>query len=121
MSSRGGVESTSLEAKDTKKSKAKAKDRLSEDRPIEAKDKNARGQGPRTQLAGVLQKKSSQIFREISSFLQKKKKKEKKGLRANFSAKFQAFFKERKGLRAKNRKFSAKFQAINKVITLARF
>ena len=55
--SRGGVEDTRLEAKDTKKSEAKAKDSLSEDRP-------SRGQGqecsrPRTKdtPASVLQKK----------------------------------------------------------------
>ena len=33
ISNRGGVEDTRLEAKDTKKSEAKAKDSLSEDRP----------------------------------------------------------------------------------------
>ena len=39
--SKGGVEDTTFEAKDTKKSEAKAKDRLLEDRP-------SRGQGRRT-------------------------------------------------------------------------
>ena len=42
---RGGVEDTSLEAKDTKKPEAKAKDCPFEIRPLEAKDRNARGQG----------------------------------------------------------------------------
>ena len=55
---RGGVADTRIEikAKDTKKSEAKAKDSLSEDRPLEAKDRNVRGQGLRTQ-AQVLSKK----------------------------------------------------------------
>ena len=44
---RGGVEDTRLEAKDTKKSKAKAA--LLKTDPLEAKYRNARGQGPRTQ------------------------------------------------------------------------
>ena len=48
---RGGVEDTRLEAKtkDTKKSEAKAKTALSRTDPLEAQDRNARGQGPRTQ------------------------------------------------------------------------
>ena len=49
---RGGVEDTRLEAKDTKKSEAKAKDSLSDDKP-------SRGQGPTTQ-AQVFSKKSLQ-------------------------------------------------------------
>ena len=44
---RGGVENTRLEAKarakDTKKAEAKVKDTLTD--PIEAKERNARGQG----------------------------------------------------------------------------
>ena len=52
---------------------------------LEAKNRNARGQGPKTQRASVLQKKGlcakiSQIFREISGVLHKKK-----GLRAKIS------------------------------------
>ena len=52
LSSRGGVEDTRLEAKakDTKKSGAK--------------DRNARGQGPRTQ-AQVLSKKKKNVFTKI--------------------------------------------------------
>ena len=51
VETRGGVENTKLEAKDTKKfeSQAKTMDCLFEDRPLEAKDRNARGQGLRTQ------------------------------------------------------------------------
>ena len=64
IDTRGGVENLRLEVK--------AKDRLSKDRPT-------RGQAPRTQRASVLQKEKkfprriSQIFREISGVLQKKK------------------------------------------------
>ena len=45
--SRDGVEDARLEAKakDTKKSEVKAKDNHSEDRPLDAKDRNARDQG----------------------------------------------------------------------------
>ena len=61
---RGGVEDTRLEAKDTKKSKAKAEDSLS-------KNRTSRGQGqecsrPRTEDTGgpsvLLKKRSSKIF-----------------------------------------------------------
>ena len=59
---RGGVEDTKLEAKDTKKSQAKAKDSASENRP-------SRGQGPRL---------PAQVFSKI-----------KKGLQNNFSGDLQ--------------------------------
>ena len=76
---RGGVEKTRLEAKDTKKSEAKAKDSPSEDRPS-----RGQGQGPKTQAQVFSkkkafkfffqaiskrgnQKRSSQIFREVSA------------------------------------------------------
>ena len=81
QSIRGGVENTRLEAKDTKKNEAKAKNSLSEDRHsrgegqecsrprtgmIEAKDRNARcqGQGPWTQaqVLSKTKKRSSQKF-----------------------------------------------------------
>ena len=74
----GGVEDTRLEAKakDTKKSKAKAKDNLSEDR-------HSRGQGPRTQ-AQVLSKKKvfTKVFQAIST---------KKRFQKNFSSASQNF------------------------------
>ena len=84
---RGGVEDTRLEAKakDTKnKSKAKPKDSLPRTDPLEAKNRNARDQGPRTQAQVFSkekkvfknffqtisrrgkQKRSLQIFREVS-------------------------------------------------------
>ena len=69
----GGVEDTRLEAKakDTKKSEAKAKDSLFEDRPYEAKDRNARGQGqgPRTKPQVFSKKKKifKNFFQAISN------------------------------------------------------
>ena len=68
---RGGVEDTRLEAKDTKKSEAKAKDSLSEDRP-------SRGQGQecsRTKdtSTSILQKQGLQNF--FSGDLHKKRRK----------------------------------------------
>ena len=94
--SRGGVEDTMLEAKDTKKSEVKAKDSPTEDRPsrgqgqecsrprtalprtdpLEAKDRNARGQGqecsrprPRTKdtSAIALQKKKKGLHKKFFS------------------------------------------------------
>ena len=66
---RGGVEGTRLEAKakDTKKSEAKAKDSLSEDRPSRGQGQECSRPRPRTKdtSASALQKKkkrSSQIF-----------------------------------------------------------
>ena len=75
---RGGVEDTRLEAKDTKK--FEAKDSPSEDRPLEAKDRNARSQGHRRKCSpkkqglqenflGVFQKLRSS--KNISGELQK--------------------------------------------------
>ena len=52
--------------------------------PLEAKDKNAKGQRPRTQHASILHKKKvlcakkSQIFCKISGVFQKQKKSKKK-------------------------------------------
>ena len=78
---RGGVEDTKLEAKDTKKSQAKAKDSASENRP-------SRGQGPRlpAQVFSKIKKVFKIIFRAIS----------KKGLQKFFfrrSTKFEQFKK----------------------------
>ena len=50
---------------------------------LEAKDRNARGQGPRTQ-AQVLSKKKQKVFTKIFQAISKKKK--KKGLHKNFSS-----------------------------------
>ena len=63
MHTRGRVEDTRLEAKakDTKKSEAKVKDCLSED-PLKAKDRNARGQGRRTQPQVFSKKK---VFKKV--------------------------------------------------------
>ena len=44
------------------KKKSEAKDSLSEDRPLEAKEKDARGQGPRTQPQVFSKKRSSKKF-----------------------------------------------------------
>ena len=87
---RGGVEDTRLEAKAKDTKKSAAKESLSEDKPLKAKERNARGQnqGPRTQAQVFKkkkewkesfsktffrrspkeekQKRSSQIFREVS-------------------------------------------------------
>ena len=61
---RGGVEDTGLEAKakDTKKSEAKAKDSLSEDRPSRGQGQECSRPRPRTKntAASVLQKKGLQ-------------------------------------------------------------
>ena len=69
MFNRGGVEDTMLEAKDTKKSEAKAKDSLSEDR-------HSRGQGLECSRPRPTTKDTS------ASALQKK------GLHKNFSGDF---------------------------------
>ena len=60
--SRGGVEDKRLEAKDTKKSEAKAKDSLSEDRPSRGQGQECSRPRPRTEVtaASVLQKKRLQ-------------------------------------------------------------
>ena len=75
--SRGGVEDTRLEAKDTKKSEAKAKtkDSLSEDR--QSRDQGQECSRPRTEdtNASVLKKKGFQKF--FSGDLKKKKRSRK--------------------------------------------
>ena len=45
---------------------------------LEAKDRNARGQGPRTQSASALQEKKKGLHKNFSGDLVKKKKKKKK-------------------------------------------
>ena len=81
---RGGVEDTRLEAKakDTKKSEAKVKDSLSEDRHSRGQGQECSRPRPRTKdtSASALQKKkvSTKIFQAIS--------KKKKGLHKNFSS-----------------------------------
>ena len=86
LKSRSAVEDTRLEAMDRQKTEAKAKDSPCEDRTdlLEAKDSNARGQGPSTQ-AQVLPKKKvfTKIFQAIS--------KQKKSLAKNFSGAPQNF------------------------------
>ena len=84
---RGRVEDTRLEAKDTKKSEAMAKDSLSEDR-------HSRGQGqecsrPRTKdtSASALQKKKKKgLHKKFLGDLKKKKKKKRKVFTKIFQA-----------------------------------
>ena len=88
VDSRGGVEDTRLEAKDTKENpRPRPKPRTAFPRTdtLEAKDRNARGQGqgPRTQaqvLSKKKKKRSSQKF-----FRRSQKKKKKKAFTKNFS------------------------------------
>ena len=98
---RGGVEDTRLEAKakDTKKSEAKAKDSLSEDR-------HSRGQGPRTQ-AQVLSKKQKK--RSSQKFFRRSPKKKKKKKRSS-----QKFFKRS----PQKNVFQKIFQALHKLLTI---
>ena len=65
MVNRGGVEDTRLEAKDTKKSEAKAKDSLSEDRPSRGQGQEFSRPRPRTKdtAASVFQKKK--VFKKV--------------------------------------------------------
>ena len=78
---RGGVEDTRLEAKDTKKSEAKAKDNLSEDRHSRGQGQECSRPRPRTKdtSASALQKK-----RSLQKFFRRSPK--KKGLHKNFSS-----------------------------------
>ena len=75
-STRGGVEDTRLKAKDTKKIRDQGQGQpfrgqnLSRPRTgmLEAKDRNARGQGPRTQLQEFSKKKVlKKVFQAISN------------------------------------------------------
>ena len=80
-STRGGVEDTRIEAKDIKKSKAKAKDSLSEDRHSRGQGQECSRPRPRTKDTSVraLQKKKK-VFTKIFQAISKKK-----GLHKNFS------------------------------------
>ena len=81
MTSKGGVEGTRLEAKDTKKN-PRPRTALPRTDPLEAKDKNSRGQGqgPRTQ-AQVFSKKEKE--RSSKTFFSNPS--QKKGLQKFFS------------------------------------
>ena len=64
---RGGVEDTRLEAKDTKKN-PRPRTAFPRTDPLEAKDRNVRGQGPRTQVQVFSEKKGFKIlFQAISN------------------------------------------------------
>ena len=69
---------------------------------LEAKDRNARGQGPRTQIASALRKKKKGLHKNFSGDLKKKKKKSS-----------QKFFKRSP---LKN-VFQKIFQALRKILT----
>ena len=66
---RGGVEDTRLEAKakDTKKSEAKAKDSLSEDRHSRGQGRNARGLGHKRKCSAKKKKIFTKILQAIST------------------------------------------------------
>ena len=77
---RGGVEDTRLEAKDTIKTpKPRPRTAFPRTDTLEAKDRNARGQGqgPRTQ-AQVLSKKKKKVFTKIFQAISTKKRFPKK-------------------------------------------
>ena len=99
---RGGVEDTRLEAKDTKKSEAKAKDSLSEDRHSRGHGQECSRPRPRTKdtSASTLQKKK--VFTKIFQTISKKKK--------VFTKIFQAIF-------TKN-VFQKIFQALDRILTI---
>ena len=69
---RGGVEDTRLEAKakNTKKNPwPRPRTAFPRTEPLEAKDRNARGQGPRTQAQAFSKKRSSKFFFQVISDL----------------------------------------------------
>ena len=70
---------------------------------LEAKDRNARGQGPRTQ-ARVLSKKKKKVFTKIFQAISKKKKKKSS----------QKFFKQS----PQKNVFQNIFQALHKILTI---
>ena len=108
---RGGVEDTRLEAKDTKKIRGQDQGQpfrgQTFSRPrtgmLEAKDRNARGQGPRTQAQVLPKKKKKKVFTKIFQAISKKKKRSS-----------QKFFKRspRKNV------FQKIFQALHKILTI---
>ena len=71
----------------TKKSEAKARTALPRTDPLEAKDRNVRGQGPRTQ-SQVFSKKTEKVFKIF--FRRSEKKENRKGFR-NFPRGFWRF------------------------------
>ena len=89
---------------------------------LEAKDRNARGQGPRTQSASALQKKKKKVFTKIFQAISKKKK---KGLHRNFSGDLQK--KKKKKKKRSSQKFFKRsprknafqkiFQPLHKILT----
>ena len=103
VKARGGVEDTRLEAKakDTKKNpRPRPRTAFPRTDTLEAKDRNARGQGPRTQSASALQKKKKGLHKNFSGDLQKKKKKkvftkifQRSPLKNVFQKIFQALYK----------------------------
>ena len=77
------VENTRLEAKDTKKIQGQGHKKNPRPRPktafprtdtLEAKERNARGQGPRTQAQVLSKKKKKKVFTKIFQAISKKKK-----------------------------------------------
>ena len=109
MPIRGGVKDTKLKAKNTKIIRALDQGQaLRRTDPLEAKDRNAQGQGPRTQAQVSCKKKSSKkSFQAISK---------KKGLQ-NF---FQAFSSKKRLLKVFFRR-PTKFQPFKKsVLSLSR-
>ena len=105
VASRDGVEDTRLEAKakDTKNPRPRSRTVFPRTDPLEAKDRNARGQRPRTEGQVFSERKSLQKF--VSG---------EKGLKLFFSGDLQ-LRKTKKGLR----KFSARFLAFsNKISTV---
>ena len=106
MKTRGGVEDARLEAKakDTKKIWVQPKDSPSEDRHLEAQDRNARGQGqgPWTQTQVFSKTKTKKGLQNFFQAISKKKKKKvfkiffqaistKNGLEKKFSIDLQNF------------------------------
>ena len=72
LNSKSEVKDSRLDAKPNAKTQKNPRPRPTTDfprtDPFEAKDRNVRNRGPRTQPASVLQKKLSQIFRKIQAF-----------------------------------------------------
>ena len=112
LHSKGEVEGTRLEAKDTKKnSRPRPRITLPRRDPLEAKDKNARGQrqGPRTQ-AQVLSKKKKGL-QKIFQAMSNKKKVFKKNFKAISSKKRLPKFFFRRSTKFQQFKKSAVFDA----------
>ena len=105
ISIRGGVEDTRLEAKDTKKNpRPRPRTAFPRTDTLEAKDRNARGQGqgPRTQVQVLYKKKG--LHKNFSGDLKKKKKKRSS----------HKFFKRS----PQKNVFKKIFQALHKILTI---